>query len=105
MNIAIRAAWRLNGTPGPDRTDDLRIRSPLPQSFQIVSRSVSAPVAPSVSVGPFSGQLKRLFNLAKVARKWQGFRHRLAGHSAIGYCRVCRRAIYETFSEHWKRGH
>jgi hypothetical protein len=39
--------------------------------------------------------------LAKLARKWQGFCHRLAGHSAIGYCPVCRRAIYTTFSEHW----
>jgi hypothetical protein len=105
MTVNLSGINRRAGTPGRVRTCDLRFRRTQSQSFQIVSRSVSAPVAPSVSVGPFSGQLKRLFNLAKVARKWQGFRHRLAGHSAIGYCPVCRRAIYETFSEHWKRGH
>jgi hypothetical protein len=27
--------------------------------------------------------------------------HRLAGHGAIGYCPVCRLAIYTTFTQHW----
>jgi hypothetical protein len=67
------------------------------------SRSVSAPVAPSVSVGPFSGQLKRLFNLAKVARKWQVLLPRKWGMTlgAVGLCPYCRRRIYTPFSDHF----
>ena len=93
------------GAPGPTRTGGLRIRSPLPQSFQIVSRSVSAPVAPSDYLGSFLGQLKRLFNLAKVARKWQVLLPRKWGMTlgAVGLCPYCRRRIYTPFIDHFDR--
>jgi len=84
------------GAPGPTRTGGLRIRSPLPQSFQIVSRSVSAPVAPSDYLGSFPGQPKRHFDLAKVAKKWQR-------KGAVGVCPYCRRRIYMPFIDHFDR--
>jgi len=69
------------------------------------SRSVSAPVAPSDSLGPFSGQLKRLFNLAKVAKRWQLLQPRKWSMTlgAVGLCPYCRRRIYTPFIDHFDR--